>query len=152
VNLKSILLYPPTVRLERGKLTKYYSTVCEYKPYGQFAFLPDGARLMNEAGTQLRLGPDRLAFQERIPSNESIYGTVPKTIEPGSRLVQVATGPDGAPLKVNQIRQVGKLDGNLAWASPLSVEVTTEDGQVCTTETGPNGRFAWTRWRCAPGG
>jgi len=76
VTLKSVLLYPPTVRLERAKLTQLYSTVCAYKPYTQFAFLPDGARMLNDHGTQLRLGPDRLAFQERIPSNESSYGVV----------------------------------------------------------------------------
>ncbi len=76
VTLKSVLLYPPTVRLERDKLTQLYSTVCAYKPYTQFAFLPDGARMLNDPGTQLRLGPDRLAFQERIPSNQSSYGVV----------------------------------------------------------------------------
>lgn len=76
VTLKSVLLYPPTVRLERAKLTQLYSTVCAYKPYAQFAFLPDGARMVNDPGTQLRLGPDRLTFQERIPSNQSSYGVV----------------------------------------------------------------------------
>jgi hypothetical protein len=76
VTLKSVLLYPPTVRLERAKLTQLYSTVCAYKPYAQFAFLPDGARMVNDRGTQLRLGPDRLTFQERIPSNQSTYGVV----------------------------------------------------------------------------
>jgi len=76
VSLKSVLLYPPTVRLDRSKLTQFYSTICEYKPYSQFAFLPDGARLMNDQATQLRLSHDRLTFQERIPSDESTYGTV----------------------------------------------------------------------------
>jgi hypothetical protein len=76
VTLKSVLLYPPTVRLERGKLTQLYSTICEYKPYSQFAFLPDGARLFNDAATQLRCGPDRLAFQERIPADQSSYGVL----------------------------------------------------------------------------
>ncbi len=76
VTLKSILLYPPTVRLDRAQLTQFYSTVCAYKPYTQFAFLPDGARMVNDPGTQLRLGPDRLAFQERVPSNQSSYGVV----------------------------------------------------------------------------
>lgn len=76
VSLKSVLLYPPTVRLERGRLTQLYSTICEYKPYSQFAFLPDGARLMNDQTTSLRLAQDRLTFQERIPSDQSSYGTV----------------------------------------------------------------------------
>jgi hypothetical protein len=76
ITLKSVLLYPPTVRLERGKLTQLYSTVCEYKPYSQFAFLPDGARMFNDPATQLRCGPDRLAFQERIPANQSSYGVL----------------------------------------------------------------------------
>jgi len=76
VSLKSVLIYPPTVRLERSKLTQLYSTICEYKPYSQFAFLPDGARLMNDQATQLRLSQDRLTFQERIPSDQSTYGTV----------------------------------------------------------------------------
>ncbi|MFQ5601172.1 MAG: hypothetical protein ACE5G2_11550 [Candidatus Krumholzibacteriia bacterium] len=76
VALKSVLIYPPTVRLERGKLTQLYSTICEYKPYTQFAFLPDGARMFSDTATQLRFGPDRLAFQERIPANQSSYGVV----------------------------------------------------------------------------
>lgn len=76
VTLKSVLLYPPTVRLERAKLTQLYSTVCAYKPYTQFAFLPDGARMVSDPGTQLRLGPDRLTFRERIPTNQSTYGVV----------------------------------------------------------------------------
>ena len=76
VTMKSVLLYPPTVRLEGAKLTQLYSTICGYKPYTQFAFLPDGARMVNDPGTQLRLGPDRLTFQERIPSSQSSYGVV----------------------------------------------------------------------------
>jgi hypothetical protein len=76
ISLKSVLIYPPTVRLEPGKLTQLYSTICEYKPYSQFAFLPDGARLMNDQATQLRLSQDRLTFQERIPTDQSTYGTV----------------------------------------------------------------------------
>ena len=76
IGLKSVLLYPPTVRLERGRLTQLYSTICEYKPYSQFAFLPDGARLFNDVTTELRLGPDRLTFQERIPANQSSYSVV----------------------------------------------------------------------------
>ena len=76
VALQSVLLYPPTVRLERGKLTQLYSTVCAHKPYAQFAFLPDGARMQNDDGSQLRLGPDRLAYKERIPPNQSTYATV----------------------------------------------------------------------------
>lgn len=76
VTLKSVVLYPPTVRLERGKLTQFYSTVCQYKPYSQFAFQPDGAQMFNDPTTLLRLGPDRLLFQERIPSNQSSYATV----------------------------------------------------------------------------
>lgn len=76
VAIQSVLLYPPTVRLERGKLTQLYSTVCAYKPYAQFAFLPDGARMQNDDGSQLRLGPDRLAYKERIPNNQSTYATV----------------------------------------------------------------------------
>ena len=76
IGLKSVLLYPPTVRLEKGRLTQLYSTICEYKPYSQFAFLPYGARLFDDMATQLRLGPDRLAFQERIPANQSSYGVV----------------------------------------------------------------------------
>jgi hypothetical protein len=76
VALQSVLLYPPTVRLERGKLTGLYSTVCAYKPYAQFQFLPDGARLANDDGSQTRLGPDRLAYKERIPNNQSTYETV----------------------------------------------------------------------------
>lgn len=76
VAIQSVLLYPPTVRLERGKLTQLYSTVCAYKPYAQFAFLPDGARMMNDDGSQLRLGPDRMSYKERIPNNQSTYATV----------------------------------------------------------------------------
>ncbi|HZL86234.1 MAG TPA: hypothetical protein VFD07_12750 [Candidatus Krumholzibacteria bacterium] len=76
ITLKSVLIFPPTVRLERGKLTQFYSTVCAYKPYTQFAFLPDGARLFNDLTTQLRVASDRLAFQERIPENQSSYGVV----------------------------------------------------------------------------
>lgn len=76
ITLKSVLIYPPTVRLERGKLTQLYSTVCAYKPYTQFAFLPDGARMFNDLATQLRLVADRMAFQERIPESQSSYGVV----------------------------------------------------------------------------
>ena len=76
VAIQSVLLYPPTVRLERGKLTQLYSTVCAYKQYAQFAFLPDGARMMNDDGSQVRLGPDRLSYKERIPENQSTYATV----------------------------------------------------------------------------
>ena len=76
VTLKSVVLYPPTVRLERGKLTQLYSTICDYKPYAQFAFQPDGAQMFNDPNTMLRLGPDRLSFQERIPHNQSSYSTV----------------------------------------------------------------------------
>ena len=76
VAIQSVLLYPPTVRLESAKLTQLYSTVCAYKPYAQFAFLPDGARLQNDDGSQVRLGPDRLAYKERIPNNQSTYATV----------------------------------------------------------------------------
>src|SRR5439155_20144763 len=76
VAIQSVLLYPPTVRLESAKLTQLYSTVCTYKPYAQFAFLPDGARLQNDDGSQVRLGPDRLAYKERIPNHQSAYATV----------------------------------------------------------------------------
>ncbi len=76
MTLKSVLIHPPTVRLERGKLTQLYATVCAYKPYTQFAFLPDGARLFNDLSTQLRVATDRLAFQEHIPENQSSYGVV----------------------------------------------------------------------------
>lgn len=76
ITLKSVLIFPPTVRLERTKLTQFYATVCGYKPYTQFAFLPDGARLFNDPTTQLRLAADRLAFQERVPENQSSYGVV----------------------------------------------------------------------------
>lgn len=76
ITLKSVLLFPPTVRLERNKLTQLYSTICAYKPYTQFAFLPDGARLFNDPNTQLRVAADRLAFQERVPENQSSYGVV----------------------------------------------------------------------------
>jgi hypothetical protein len=76
VALQSVLVYPPTVRLERGKLTGLYSTICAYKPYAQFQFLPDGARMLNDDGSQLRLGPDRLSYKERIPANQSTSETV----------------------------------------------------------------------------
>jgi len=76
VAIQSVLLYPPTVRLERGKLTALYGRVCEYKPYAQFAFLPDGARMMNDDGSQLRLGPDRMSYKERIPDSQSTLATV----------------------------------------------------------------------------
>lgn len=76
VALQSVLVYPPTVRLDRGKLTALYSAVCAYKPYAQFQFLADGARMMNDDGSQMRLGPDRLAYKERIPANQSTLGTV----------------------------------------------------------------------------
>lgn len=76
VALHSVLLYPPTVRLDRGKLTTYYSTVCGYKPYSQFTLLPDGAHMVNGDGSQLRLGPDRIAYKERIPENQSTFATV----------------------------------------------------------------------------
>jgi hypothetical protein len=76
VAIQSVVLYPPTVRLERGKLTQLYSAVCTYKPYAQFALLPDGARMLNDDGSQVRLGPDRLSFKERIPENQSTYATV----------------------------------------------------------------------------
>jgi hypothetical protein len=76
VAIQSVVLYPPTVRLERGKLTQLYSTVCAYKPYAQFALLPDGARMTNDDGSQIRLGPDRMSFKERIPENQSTYATV----------------------------------------------------------------------------
>jgi hypothetical protein len=76
VALQSVLLYPPTVRLERGKLTGLYSTVCVYKPYAQFQFLPDGARMMTDDGSQTRLGPDRMTYKERIPNNQSTIETV----------------------------------------------------------------------------
>lgn len=74
--VQSVLLYPPTVRLERGKLTQLYSAVCAYKPYAQFAFLPDGARMLNDDGSFLKLGPDRFTYKERIPDNQSTYATV----------------------------------------------------------------------------
>jgi len=76
VALQSVLVYPPTVRLERGRLTGLYSTVCAYKPYAQFQFLPDGARMLNDDGSQMRLGPDRLSYKERIPANQSTFETV----------------------------------------------------------------------------
>jgi hypothetical protein len=76
VAIQSVLLYPPTVRLERSKLTQLYSTVCTYKTYGQFALLPDGAQMLNGDGSHVRLGPDRLAYKERIPENQSTYATV----------------------------------------------------------------------------
>ena len=76
VAIQSVLLYPPTVRLEGAKLTQLYSTVCTCKPYAQFAFLPDGARMQNDDGSQVRLGPDRLSYKERIPQNQSTYATV----------------------------------------------------------------------------
>jgi hypothetical protein len=76
VAIQSVLLYPPTVRLESARLTQLYSTVCAYKPYAQFAFLPDGARMQNDDGSQVRLGPDRLSYKERIPQNQSTYATV----------------------------------------------------------------------------
>ena len=76
IAIQSVLLYPPTVRLERGKLTQFYSTLCTYKPYAQFALLPDGARMQNDDGSQVRLGPDRLAYKERIPDNQSTYATL----------------------------------------------------------------------------
>jgi hypothetical protein len=74
--IHSVLLYPPTVRLDRGKLTQFYSSVCAYKPYAQFMLLPDGAQMLNGDGSQLRLGPDRLAYKERIPENQSAFATV----------------------------------------------------------------------------
>jgi hypothetical protein len=74
--IQSVLLYPPTVRLERAKLTQFYSTVCAYKPYAQFALLPDGAQMLNGDGSQVRLGPDRIAYKERIPENQSAFATV----------------------------------------------------------------------------
>ena len=76
IAIQSVLLFPPTVRLERGKLTQFYSTLCAYKPYAQFALLPDGARMQNDDGSQVRLGPDRLAYKERIPDNQSTYATL----------------------------------------------------------------------------
>jgi len=76
VAIQSVLVHPPTVRLERGKLTQLYSTVCAYKPYAQFALLPDGAHMLNGDGSHLRLGPDRLAYKERIPESQSTYATV----------------------------------------------------------------------------
>ena len=76
VAVQSVLLYPPTVRLERGKLTGLYSAVCAYRPYAQFQFMPDGARMLNDDGSQTRLGPDRLTYKERIPNNQSTYETV----------------------------------------------------------------------------
>jgi len=76
VSLQCVLVYPPTVRLDRGKLTGLYSAVCAYKPYAQFQFLPDGARMLNDDGSQMRLGPDRLAYKERIPANQSTFATV----------------------------------------------------------------------------
>jgi len=76
VGIQSVLLYPPTVRLERGKMTQLYSTICEYKPYAQFALLPDGARMLNDDGSHVRLGPDRLSYKERIPDSQSTYATV----------------------------------------------------------------------------
>lgn len=76
VALQSVLVYPPTVRLERGKLTGLYSAVCSYKPYAQFQFLADGARMLNDDGSQVRLGPDRMSYKERIPANQSTLGTV----------------------------------------------------------------------------
>ena len=79
VALHSVLLYPPTVRLDRGKLTTFYSTVCAYKPYSQFTLLPDGASMVNGDGSQLRLGPDRIAYKERIPENQSTFATVSTT-------------------------------------------------------------------------
>ncbi len=76
VAIQSVLLYPPTVRLERAKLTQLYSTICGYKPYAQFALLPDGANMMNGDGSHVRLGPDRLAYKERIPENQSTYASL----------------------------------------------------------------------------
>jgi hypothetical protein len=76
IGLQSVVLYPPTVRLERAKMTQLYSAVCAYKPYAQFALLPDGARMQNDDGSQVRLGPDRLSYKERIPDNQSTYATV----------------------------------------------------------------------------
>jgi hypothetical protein len=76
VGIQSVVLYPPTVRLERGKMTQLYSTICTYKPYAQFALLPDGARMLNDDGSHVRLGPDRLSYKERIPDSQSTYATV----------------------------------------------------------------------------
>ena len=101
---------------------------------------------------QMTQTPRGRAIILQDPDNQLllIYGTIPKTIAPDSRRVQIAKRTDGSPLKVEKILRVG-LEGNVSWAAPTVVEVTTETGETCKASTDETGTLIWSRWRCRSG-